>query len=82
MRRRPLAFVHYWTHFAPYDQAALQGRLDEQKQHYDLVATQRYPILLDNDGDRVPEPPDHVEAYQFVPRKGACFAGRVGLTNA
>ncbi len=67
-RQRPLAVVQYWTHIAPYDQAAFDRWLDLQKQHYDLIATQRYPMLQDNDGDRAPEPPDRVEVYEFVPK--------------
>ena len=60
--------VQYWSHLTPYDQAAFDRWLDEQKQRYDLIATQRYPMLQDNDDDRVPEPPDRVEVYEFVPR--------------
>ncbi len=40
------------------------------KQRYDLIATQRYPMLQDNDDDRAPEPPDHFDVYEFVPREG------------
>ena len=68
-RQRPLALVQYWTHLAPYDQAAFDRWLDQQKRHFDLIATQRYPILQDNDDDRIPEPPDRVEVYEFVPRE-------------
>ena len=39
------------------------------RQRYDLVATSRYPLLQDNDHDRQPEPEDHVEVYEFVPRR-------------
>ncbi len=67
-RQRPLALVQYWSHAAPYDQAAFDRWLDEQKQRYDLIAAQRYPLLQDNDDDRVPEPADRVEVYEFVPR--------------
>jgi hypothetical protein len=67
-RRRPLACVQYWSHFSPYDQPAFNLWLDEMKQRYDLVSAQNYPILLDNDYDRVPEPPDRVEVYEFVPK--------------
>ena len=67
-RRRPLACVQYWAHLTPYDQAAFDRWLDEMRRSYDLVGTQRYPILRDNDDDRVPEPPDRVEVYEFVPR--------------
>jgi hypothetical protein len=69
--KRPLACVQYWSHLAPYDQAAFGGWLGEMKQHYDLIATQRYPMLQDNDDDRVHEPPDWVEVYEFVPRQNA-----------
>ncbi len=68
-RQRPLACVQYWSHCAPYDQAAFDRWLGEMKEHYDLIATQRYPMLQDNDDDRVPEPPDRVEVYEFVPRR-------------
>jgi len=67
-RQRPLACVQYWSSLAPYDQAAFSRWLDEMKQHYDLIATQRLPMLQDNDNDRIHEPPDHVEVYEFVPR--------------
>ncbi|MGO9111765.1 MAG: glycosyltransferase family 39 protein [Thermoguttaceae bacterium] len=67
-RQRPLACVQYWSHFTPYDQAAFDRWLDEMKQCYDLIAMQCYPMLQDNDYDRVPEPPDRVEVYEFVPR--------------
>ena len=67
-RQRPLACVQYWSHLTPYDQAAFDRWLDEMKQRYDLIATQHYPMLQDNDDDRVPEPPDRVEVYEFVPR--------------
>ncbi len=67
-RQRPLACVQYWSHMAPYDQAAFDRWLDGMKQRYELIATERYPMLQDNDDDRVPEPPDRVEVYEFVPR--------------
>ena len=34
----------------------------------DLIATQYYPILTDNDNDPVPEPPYRVEVYEFAPK--------------
>ncbi len=67
-RQRPLACVQYWTHFAPYDQAAFQRWLDGMKQRYELIATEYYPMLEDNDDNRVHEPPDRVEVYEFVPK--------------
>ena len=67
-RQRPLACVQYWTHMAPYDRAAFDCWLDGMKQRYDLIAAQRYPMLQDNDDDAVPEPPDRVEVYEFVPK--------------
>ena len=67
--RRPLLLVQYWSHQAPYDQAAFDRWLEWQKQRYDLVARHDYPMLQDNDGDRVPEPPDRVEVCEFVPRE-------------
>ncbi|MGA2254492.1 MAG: hypothetical protein ABSG53_07520, partial [Thermoguttaceae bacterium] len=68
-RQRPLACVQYWSHLTPYDQAAFDRWLDEMKQRYDLTATQHYPLLQDNDDDRVPEPPDRVDVYEFLPRE-------------
>ncbi len=67
-RRRPLACVQYWSHMTPYDEAAFDHWLGEMQQKYELVATQYLPMLQDNDYDRVPEPPDRVEVYEFVPR--------------
>ena len=67
-RQRPLACVQYWSHMAPYDEAAFDDWLRSMKQRYDLIATQRYPMLQDNDDDRLPEPADHVDVYEFVPR--------------
>jgi hypothetical protein len=67
-RQRPLACVQYWSHATPYDQAAFDHWLGGMKQRYDLIATQRYPMLQDNDDDVPPEPPDRVEVYEFVPR--------------
>ena len=67
--RRPLSCVQYWSHLTPYDQAAFDRWLDEMKQRYDLIATQCYPMLQDNDDDRIPEPPDRVEVYEFVPKR-------------
>ena len=73
-RQRPLACVQYWSHLTPYDQTAFDRWLDEMRQRYDLIAKQNYPMLQDNDDDRVPEPPDRVEVYEFVP-KGERLAG-------
>jgi len=67
-RQWPLACVQYWSHMTPYDPAAFGRWLDGMKQRYDLIATQRYPMLQDNDDDLAPEPPDHVEVYEFVPK--------------
>ena len=67
-RRHPLACVQFWTHLTPYDQAAFGRWLDGMKERYDLIATQYYPILTDNDDDRVQEPPDRIEVYEFVPK--------------
>jgi hypothetical protein len=66
-RQRPLACVQYWSHFAPYDQAAFRHWLDDMQHHYALIGTERYPLLQDNDDDRAPEPADRVEVYEFVP---------------
>jgi hypothetical protein len=74
-RRHPLACVQYWSHMTPYDQTAFDHWLDEMKQRYDLVATQRYPLLQDNDDDLVPEPPDRVEVYEFAPRCNSDISG-------
>jgi 4-amino-4-deoxy-L-arabinose transferase-like glycosyltransferase len=68
-RDRPLACVQYWSHLAPYKPAIFSHWLDEMRQRYDLVATSRYPLLQDNDNDRQPEPADHVEVYEFVPKR-------------
>jgi hypothetical protein len=65
---RPLACVQYWSHFEPYDAAAFGQWLEKMKGKYDLVACQQYPVRTDADGDAVPEPPDRVEVYQFVPK--------------
>jgi hypothetical protein len=67
--QRPLACVQYWSHQTPYNQVAFDQWLNEMKLHYDWIGTQRYPILQDNDDDRVPEPPDRVEVYEFVPKR-------------
>jgi hypothetical protein len=67
--KRPLACVQYWSHLAPYSPAVFAQWLDAMRQRYDLVATSRYPLLQDNDNDRQPEPADHVEVYEFVPRR-------------
>ena len=68
-RQRPLECVQYWSHLTPYDQAAFNRWLGEMQQRYDLIATHLYPMLQDNDDDRVPEPPDCVEVYEFVPKE-------------
>ncbi len=68
-RQRPLACVQYWSHLAPYNPSIFQHWLDDMRQHYDLLATSRYPLLQDNDNDRQPEPEDHVEVYEFVPKR-------------
>ena len=68
-RRHPLACVQYWSHLTPYDQAAFDHWLHAMQQRYDLIATERYPLLQDNDNDPTPEPPDRVEVYEFVPRQ-------------
>ncbi len=67
-KTRPLACVQYWSHFEPYDAAAFGEWLDKMKRNYDLIACQQYPVRTDVDGDAVPEPPDRVEVYQFVPK--------------
>ena len=67
-RQRPLVCVQYWSHLTPYDQSAFQVWLDGMKQRYDLIASERYPMLQDNDDDRAPEPADRVETYTFVPK--------------
>jgi len=74
-RQRPLACVQYWSHAAPYDQAAFDCWLGEMRQRYDLTATQHYTLLQDNDEDRVPEPPDRVDVYELVPREESRRAG-------
>ncbi len=68
-RERPLACVQYWSHIAPYDPTIFANWLDTMRQRYDLVASSRYPLLQDNDNDRQPEPEDHVEVYEFRPRR-------------
>jgi hypothetical protein len=68
-RDRPLACVQYWSHLVPYDPAIFAHWLDSVRQRFDLVTTSRYPLLQDNDNDRQPEPEDHVEVYEFVPRR-------------
>jgi hypothetical protein len=68
-RDRPLACVQYWSHLAPYDPAEFCRWLDAMQQRYDLVASNRYPLLQDNDNDRQPEPADRVEVYEFAPRR-------------
>jgi hypothetical protein len=68
-RERPLACVHYWSHIAPCNPTIFDHWLNSMRQRYDLVATTRHPILQDNDNDRRPEPEDHVEVYEFVPRR-------------
>lgn len=67
-KTRPLACVQYWSHFEPYDAAAFGQWLDKMKRDYELVACQHYPVRSDADGDAVPEPPDRIEVYQFVPK--------------
>ncbi len=69
--------MQYWSHLAPYDQAAFDRWLSEMEQRYELVATQRYPMLQDNDDDRAPEPPDRVEVYEFLPRGETRSASRL-----
>jgi hypothetical protein len=68
-RERPLACVQYWSHLAQCDPAFFSNWLDSMRQRYDLIATSRYPLLQDNDNDRQPEPEDHVEVYEFAPRR-------------
>jgi hypothetical protein len=68
-RQRPLACVQYCSHLVPYNSSIFQHWLNDMRQRYDLVATSRYPLLQDNDNDRQPEPADHVEVYEFVPRR-------------
>lgn len=69
-RCRPLACVQYWQHETPYDQAAFAAWLEELKVRYDLelVSTERYPLLADNEGPDAPGS-DRVEVYELVPRK-------------
>jgi hypothetical protein len=67
-KARPLACVQYWSHLEPYDAVAFKDWLDKMKRDYDLVACQQYPVRTDADGDAVPEPPDRVEVYKFVPK--------------
>jgi hypothetical protein len=67
-RDRPLACVQYWSHLSPYDQPAFDRWLDKMKQDYDLISSERYPMLQDNDDDRMHEPADRLEVYQFVPK--------------
>jgi hypothetical protein len=67
-REHPLACVQYWSHLAPYDPAELDRWLAAMQTRYDLIASDRYPLLQDNDNDRQPEPADRVEVYEFVPK--------------
>jgi hypothetical protein len=67
-RQRPLVCVQYWSHLSPYDTTAFNHWLEGMKQRYVLSARYDYPMLQDNDDDRVPEPPDRVEVYEFVPK--------------
>ena len=67
-KTRPLACVQYWSHFEPYDAVAFGKWLNKMKRNYELVACQQYPVRTDADGDAVPEPPDRIEVYQFVPK--------------
>jgi hypothetical protein len=67
-RQRPLVCVQYWSHLSPYDQAAFDRWLETMKVRYELIGRHDYPMLQDNDYDRVPEPPDRVELYEFVPK--------------
>ena len=67
-KTRPLACVQYWSHLEPYDAAMFREWLVKMKRNYELVACQQYPVRTDADGDAVPEPPDRIEVYQFVPK--------------
>jgi hypothetical protein len=67
-RGRSLLCVQYWSHFSPYDQVAFHQWIHEMSQRFDWIGTQNYPILQDNDDDRVPEPSDRIEVYEFVPK--------------
>ena len=73
-RQRPLVCLQYWSHLTPYDQAAFAGWLDEMRQRYELISTQYYPILQDNDYSRAPEPPDRINVYEL--RRGDRAFGR------
>ena len=67
-RQRPLACVQYWSHMTPYDDGAFYTWFAEMQRDYDYVGCHQLPMLSDNDNDRVPEPPDRIEVYEFVPK--------------
>jgi hypothetical protein len=68
-RQRPLLCVQYWSHEVPFDRTAFNRWLDGMQERYDLIASERYPILADNDSDRVHEPCDWVEVYKMAPKE-------------
>ena len=47
------------------------------KQRYDLIATQRFPMLQDNDDDPARRRPDRISGYRIPAQDGSKARARI-----